>query len=56
MKKQLKVVLKSEVCQACKSHTNRPSFCTLKDKYVGRKTEACAEFKIAKGYGVLKDG
>ncbi len=33
-----------EVCQYCKQHTNKPSYCKLYDKHVGRK-ETCEKFK-----------
>lgn len=34
-----------ECCQHCKSHSNKPSYCKLDKKYVGRKTPACEKYK-----------
>ena len=38
---------KSVVCQCCRSHSNKPSKCTVYDKSVGRKQDAtdCEKFK-----------
>jgi hypothetical protein len=30
-------------CQDCKTHRNKPSYCTLKNEYVGRKS-VCEQF------------
>lgn len=34
-----------KVCQYCKKHSNRPSFCKEKQEYVPRKQKACKSFK-----------
>ena len=33
------------VCQNCKAHKNNPSFCKLKNFFVGRKN-TCEKFKV----------
>ena len=47
-KKSKEVVTESKnvcLCQFCKSHSNKPSYCKAKDMYVGRKQTACEAFK-----------
>lgn len=36
-KKAKEVLRKEEVCQTCKNHRNRPSWCAVLGKFVGRK-------------------
>jgi len=34
-----------KVCQKCRAHRNNPSFCVNNNEHVGRKQEACDEFR-----------
>jgi len=44
-KSEISTVVKELFCQDCKTHKNNPSQCLKFDKYVGRKTKPCDDFK-----------
>ena len=37
------VPYKHSVCQTCKSHSNKPSYCTIHQDHVGRK-QLCSDY------------